>query len=114
MCFRVRACAVTLAGALLDQCAAEADRDRVGAVAGLEAGEDGLRVGADRLGAQAELRAPRVGRVAVGVELQDLALAAGQRAAAARCAAAGSTKLLRSAAASTARASASVGELLAT
>ena len=34
--------------------AAEADRDRVGAVAGLEAGEGGLGVGADRLGAEPE------------------------------------------------------------
>ena len=38
---------------LLDQALAQPDRDRVGAVAGLEAGEDRLRVGPDRLARQA-------------------------------------------------------------
>ena len=62
---------------LLDQAAAQADRDRVGAVAGFEAGEDGLGVGADRLGAEAEASAASrsSGR---RLELEDLALALGQ------------------------------------
>ncbi len=64
---------------LLDETAAHADRDRMRAVAGLEAGEDSLRVGTDRLRAQAQMLGGVLGREAVRVQLQDLALTPGQR-----------------------------------
>ena len=87
----------------------------MGAVAGAQPGEDPLRVGADRLGAQPEPPRHARGGLPVRIELEDLALAAGQRrAAAGRSLAAGSTKRSDSAAASTASLSASTGELLTT
>ena len=86
----------------------------MGAVAGAEPGEGGLRVGADGLGAEAEPLCDARGRLAVGVELKDLALAAGERRPSDGRPAAGSTKRSDSAAASTAWFSASTGELLTT
>ncbi len=63
---------------LLNQAGAQGDRDRVGAVAGAQAGQGGLRVSTHGLGAQLQPVGDVPGRVAVGEELDDLALAPGQ------------------------------------
>ena len=69
--------------ASVDQALAQRYRDRVGAVAGAEAGQGVLDVGLDGLFAEVEFAGGDRRRLAVGEQLQDLALAAGQLAAAA-------------------------------
>src|SRR5215208_7867263 len=64
---------------LLDERGSQGDRHCVGTVTGGQPGEDRLRVGPDRFGAQTQAPRDLCGRVTVGIVLEDLALAASER-----------------------------------